>query len=268
MLQYRMVDGFLVSAKNSGTHWLRYMLSAAIASRFGAPPPAHASGPGSDAFIAHPKWPARHGGAPRIGSSHNIPSAAIWWLGRRRLLALPPTVVLVRDIREALVSMHLKWAREIGVPLSDYVRRPAPGRIADAWWYIRFFNHWGEMAGAFGRQVLVVRYEDLQDRPDRWIARIGAHYGLKFQAADIAAAMAVRGRDAIRERLDPRYGEAIVPDLSARRSVRLSDDDERYLLDLLREHLAHDFGYGYVRALTARKTARGRLAPEGALSSS
>jgi hypothetical protein len=250
-----MVDGFLVSAKNSGTHWLRYMLSTAIASRYGGEPPAYASGPSSDAFIGHPKWSARTGATPRIGSSHNIPSAAVWWLGERRFFALPPTVVLVRDIRDALVSSHVKWAADIRAPLRDYVRRAVPGKVADVWWFMRFFNHWGEMARAFGRQILVVRYEDLKARPDYWVARIGAHYGLGLEGPDIAAAMAVCSRQAIRDRLDPNYRETIVPDTAVRDAARLSDEDERYLLGLFGEHLKFDFGYGYGREPEAHRPA-------------
>jgi hypothetical protein len=249
ILHYRMVDGFLVSAKNSGTHWLRFMLSAAIASRLRLPPPSHSSGPNSDVFVGHPKWPHIHTAAPRIGSSHTIPSALIAWLGRQRLLALPPTVVLVRDIRDALVSVHVKWGYAIRTPLSDFVRRPPLWRDpASAWWFLRFFNHWGDMAEVFGDRILVVRYEDLQAAPGLWIARIGAHYGIQFDSSDVAAALAVADRESIRERLDPDYGEAVVPDQAARRAVRLSADDEHHLLTFLRANLRHDFGYGYLQS--------------------
>ena len=35
LLQFRSVDGFLITGKNSGTHWLKLMLSCAIAEEFG-----------------------------------------------------------------------------------------------------------------------------------------------------------------------------------------------------------------------------------------
>jgi hypothetical protein len=248
MLQYRMVDGFLVTAKNSGTHWLRFMLSAAIASHLGLPPPTHASGRASDTLIGHPRWPKTHPRAPRIGSSHNIPSAAVAWLGRQRLLALPPTVVLVRDIAEAMVSAHVKWGEALGQPLGAFVRQAAPTRgPVDLWWFVRFFNHWGDMAEAFGPRILVVRYEDLQAAPYYWLRRIGRHYGLEFATPDLDAAMAVAGRAAVRERLDPAYGETIVPDEAVRAAARLEPDDQAALRAILRAALRHDFGYGYAR---------------------
>ncbi len=249
ILKYRMVDGFFVSAKNSGTHWLRFMLSAALANHFQLPPPLYSSGPESDAFVGHPRPPARYAAAPRLGSSHNVPSNVIAWLGARRLMAIPPTVVLVRDIRTAMVSYHLKWAQEMGLSLSDYARGGPGGRRtpANAWWFMRFFNHWGAMAQAFGPQVMVVRYEDVQAAPGHWVRRIGAHYGIIFSDADIAAAVAVSGHAAVARQLDPVYGEPIVPERKTREAVRLSPEDERYVIGLFKTHLRHDLGYGYGR---------------------
>lgn len=258
ILKYRMVDGFFVSAKNSGTHWLRFMLSAALANHFQLPPPKFSSGPESDAFIGHPRHRARHEAPPRIGSSHNLPSKVIPWLGERRLLALPPTVVLVRDIRDAMLSYYLKWHAGTDLSLTDYVRGGPGGRRtpANAWWFMRFFDHWGAMVEAFGQQVLVVRYEDVQAAPATWVRRIGAHYGIRFTEEDIAAALAVSGREAVQVQLDPGYGETIVPDRAVREKVRLSSEDDRYLLGLFREYLCHDLGYGYGRPRTAPAKAR------------
>ena len=240
------VHGFLISAKNSGTHWVRYMLSAAIACHHGLPAPEKSSGQDAAVFIAHPKHPPVHPQTPRIGSSHNLPSRLIRILGRFGLVRLPPTVVLVRDIREALLSHYVKWRGEHDLDLCSYVRSPAPGakRVADVWWYVRFFNLWGAMVHTFGRQVLVVRYEDLQADPTYWVRRIGDHWGLKLRPQDIAAALAVSGIETLAGRLDPTYGEAIVPDRRVREAVRLEAEDMAVLDQVFRTHLKHDFGYG------------------------
>ena len=99
LYQYRCVDGFLITGKNSGTHWLKFMLSCALAKQHGVPPPRHASGPEADAIISHPRWPHRHSQMPWIGSSHTIPSVAFSWLWLTRRFPFRPVVVLVRDIR-------------------------------------------------------------------------------------------------------------------------------------------------------------------------
>jgi hypothetical protein len=259
LLQYRTVAGFLVSGKNSGTHWLRFMLSHALAHRHGLSPPAHSSGRQSEDFVGHPRWPRRHARLPFIGSSHNLPSVAFAWPWVRRLMRLPPIVVLVRDPKEAMLSHFVKWRGALDLSLSDYVLKPSTKRrqLANAWWYIDFFNRWGRMAESAPDEVLVVRYEDLQAAPAHWLSRISTHLRLGLEPADIDAAMAVGSRDAVRATLDPEYGEAIVPDTTARADVRLSGVEDKALSDQFSAHLQYDFGYGHARRPSARAPALG-----------
>lgn len=241
------VDGYLVTAKNSGTHGLRFMLSTAIAHHLELPAPTRSSGPESNAFIGHPKNGWAYERAPKIGSSHNIPSRLVGLLGAADIMHLPPTVVLVRDIRQALLSYYVKWADRYALgSLSDYIRRPAPGEkgVDDVWWFIRFFNRWGEARA--NRDILVVRHEDLKADPGVWVRRVWARWGVTLTDADIAAAVAVSGRDAVARTLDPDHAETIVPEQAKRDAVVLSDEDEAYLAEVFRRHLKHDFGYGLI----------------------
>src|SRR5690242_12758664 len=164
------VDGFLVSGHNSGTHWLRFMLSAAIAHRLALPRPERSSGPASDAFIAHARHPRRFPHAPRIGSSHHMPSRLMAALGLLGLYQLPPVVLLVRNIPDALTSYFCKWrdAKALG-GLSEYVGRAPRPQGVDVWWFIRFFNRWGLLRRVFPDRVMVVRYEDLLAEPEHWV---------------------------------------------------------------------------------------------------
>lgn len=241
------VDGYLVTAKNSGTHGLRFMLSHAIAHHLGLPPPPTSSGPASNDFIGHPKNGWGYPDIPKIGSSHNIPSRVMSLIGARDLMQLPPTVVLVRDPREALASYYVKWAERYGLgSFSDYLRRPAPGlkKIDDVWWFIRFFNRWGEALVARPGDISVVRHEDMKRDPAETIRRVWAHWDVALTEADIAAGVAVASRDAVARGLDPAHGEAIIPDARRREAVVLSEADRAYLEELFTRHLRHDFGYG------------------------
>lgn len=231
------VDGFLVSSKNSGTHWLRFMLSAAIAHHLGLPPVAHSSGPRSDDFIGHAKHRRVHPGAPRIGSSHNVPSRLVTALARLGLFRPPPIVLLVRDIPPAMLSYYAKWRAPYALgSLSDYVSRPAPGArgVDDVWWFIRFAKRWAEMRRAAGGAVLVVRYEDVLSQPERWVRRIWRHWGVELRDADLAAALSVSSRQAVASSLDPHYREAIVRGQGAAGEV----EDLSPLLATLDRHLS------------------------------
>jgi hypothetical protein len=257
LLHYRHVDGFLVTAKNSGTHWLRFMLSHALARQYGLPAPLHSSGRASDDFIGHPKWGRKYPQVPFIGSSHNVPSALFaqtWFAGAVRS---PPVVVLVRDIREAMLSHWVKWGPQLDLSLHDYVRSPAPGRreVADAWWYIDFFNRWGRMAVTFPERVLIVRYEDLQADAQTWLTRISAHLVLGLEAEAIALAAKLSDRGSLRARLDPEYGEEIVPDPIRRGTAAFNAEDEAHLRAVFARHLRHAFGYAGLRSEEAKSGA-------------
>jgi hypothetical protein len=256
------VDGFLVSGHNSGTHWLRFMLSAAIAHRLDLPAPAYSSGPQSDLYIGHAKHRRRFPEAPRIGSSHHMPSRLVALLGVLGLVRLPPVVLLVRRIPDSLLSYFFKWreAKALG-PLDRYLARPPQPQGVDLWWFIRFFNRWGLLRRVFPQSVMLVRYEDVQRDPESWVRRIWAHWGVELDEADLAAAMAVASRTAVQTHADPEYGEDVAPDPQARVAVRYAEPDVALLEARLAQHLRCDFGYGAPRPAESR-TPKPVLEPE------
>ncbi len=243
------VDGFLISGHNSGTHWLRFMLSAAIAHHLDLPRPAYSSGPHSDVFIGHARHPRRFPEAPKIGSSHHMPSRLVAVLGAARLIRMPPVVLLVRRIPDSLLSYFFKWrdAKNLG-ELQHYVSRRPHAQGVDLWWFIRFFNRWGRLKQIFPRAIMVVRYEDLEHDPQTWIRRIWSHWGVELDDRDLAAAMAVSSRTVVKAHLDPDYGEDITPDRASRQTCQYADQDVAVLEQRLSQHLRHVFGYtGSVR---------------------
>ncbi len=163
------------------------------------------------------------------------------------LLRHPPVVVLVRDIRTAMISNYVKWQPEYEIQFSDYVRGDPRGRryIADVWWYIHFFNRWGDLARARPRDVLVVRYEDLQADPRGCLKRIGAHLRLPLDDDALAVALDYASRDALRSQLNPEDAAAIMPTEEAKAAVSFSAADQAFMRGTFRRHLRHDFGYGY-----------------------
>lgn len=245
LFQHRDVHAFLITGKNSGTHWVKFMLSVAIAEQFGVAAPFYASGPAGDAIIGHPRWPSAHPGLPRIGSSHTIPSRAFAW--RTRLLDHPPVVVFVRDIRQAMLSNFVKWQQHYGGTLADYVRGDPLGRrhVADVWWYVHFFNRWGDVARARPHNTLIVRYEDLQACPRYWLERIASHLRVPLDEAALAAGLRFTSREALQSRLDPTHAETIIPAVGARSAVRFSEADEHAFAAILSRHLRHRLGYDY-----------------------
>jgi hypothetical protein len=250
VFHHRHVDGMFVSAKNSGTHWLKFMLGHAIALDYGVPPPAHSSGGAVNDIIGNPRIPQRHPHLPRLTSTHTIPSRLVAWQWLRRLLPCPPTVVLVRDIRAAMISNFVKWRgtpRHGDATFAEYVRGDVTGKrfIADAWWYMRFHNRWGDVASAFPSETLVIRYEDVQAQPAVAMRLIAGHFGMELSHAAIAQGLRVADRETMRRRLDPNHQEDVVSDEKLRASVSFSAEDAETLRRILRRHLRYDYGYDY-----------------------
>lgn len=247
LLQYRNVDGFLVTGKNSGTHWLKYMLSHAIAFERGLQPPQFFNGPKADVLFGHPRSLRRDFELPRIASSHNIPSRILSWRLVRRLFPLPPQVVLVRDMRGALISNYLKWQRHYNVPFSQFVRGDPAGRRfhCDTWWYVSFLNHWGDMAAAYPADTLIVRYEDLQRDPMHWLGKICAHLKIVVSGQALQAGIAAGEKSAVLASLDPTINEIVITDDVAKSLIAFSPSDLAVLRSIRARHLRYDFGYSY-----------------------
>lgn len=250
LVHHRHVDGILASAKNSGTHWLKYMLSHAIANQYGVEPPEHSSGPAWDDIIGNPRVPPRYDHLPRITSTHTIPSRLITLPVARRMVTIPPVVVLVRDIREALISNYVKWqglGHHGDATFAEFVRGDVSGKryVADTWWYTRFHNHWGDIAAAFPSRVHIVRYEDLKRTPCETLGSVASHLGVPLSEASLNAGLKVGDRKTVRARLDPCGRGDIVRDAEKNTDTKFSPESTNILRHILSRHLKYDYGYDY-----------------------
>jgi hypothetical protein len=258
-VQHRNVDGFVVTAKNGGSHWLKFMLSVGIAHRHGLPPPKFSTGPQAEDIIGHPARKRRYPDMPQICTTHTIPSALQRHVPKF-LVRRPPIVVVVRQIEPAMLSSYRKWRGHYETlsptPLDDFARGDPGGRrfVADAWWYVHFFNRWGAWAAADPDRILIVRYEDLVADTNAWLARIAAHLRLHFDPAAMRAALAFAGKEAMRARQDPDAGELIVPHLEAA-PIAFSAGNLDAIHAILRRYLRHDFGYAAQQAEAPQRPA-------------
>lgn len=250
LLEHRnRADGFLVTAKHSGSQWLKYMLSVGIAQQHNVQPPQYATGPHADDIIGHPARKRRYPDLPRIATSHTIPSALMRYVPAGRA----PITVLIRNIEPALLAGYRKWQGHYDTlaesPRAAFAAGDPGGRryIADAWWYVHFFNRWGGWAKADPDRIQVVRYEDLCADPETTLVRVSAHLGLKWAPASLAAALAFVSPDSIRDLQDPAAVDRIFspPDSVA---GGFSEQDRAAMRAILRRHLRHDFGYGIIAA--------------------
>jgi Sulfotransferase domain len=246
LMKYINYDGFLITGQHSGTHWIKWMLSHAIAYRYGIPPPRYINNESSNELIGHPKHPRLYPMLPRVASSHSIPPYALQWSWVRGVRKPPPYTVVVRDVRDILISNYEKWRAIYNVPFSHYVAGDPLGKayVCDAWWYVRFANRWGDIAQRHPKETLVLRYEDFREDPKDGLRQICDHFGLDLRDDDIDAGMAVGSKEIMMRHQDPSVDEKPVrPD--GQGDTRFSQSDLLVLAGILRRHLRHDFGYAY-----------------------
>jgi hypothetical protein len=248
LLKYRNWQGFLITGQHSGTHWIKWMLSHAIASQYSVAPPRYINNSSSNEIIGHPKHKRIHSILPKIASSHSIPPYVldIPWI--RRIFTFPPYGLVVRNIRDVLISNYEKWQHKYDVPFSIYLSGDPAGKsyVCDIWWYIHFLNRWGEVKTRFPTETLVIRYEDFQADSYGALDRLARHFSLELSSGALAVGAAAGDRKVMALHQDPTISEQPIRPASAL-SVAFSEADDLLLRTILQSNLNHDFGYGYCR---------------------
>jgi len=248
LLRHRDYTGFLVSMHQSGTHWLKHMLAAAIARHHGLPPPRYSH---ANDFICGVHDTPVHVREPVLVSSHSIPHMMVGSPMARRFIRFPPYVVLVRDTRAALVSNFEKWKVHYGCSFSEFLRGDMGGRRFnnDLWWCIRFCNAWGRIAQRFPDATLIVRYEDLQQDPLRELARVDAFWklGLGKEALQLGVSESTKEKMIAKHDPDTPGGVTVVRRDSQPAAVWFDATDREFLTTACHTLLRHDFGYDYGR---------------------
>jgi hypothetical protein len=248
LLHHRNVDGNLVTGMNSGTHWVTVMLATAIAKQHGLELPKYFSFTAAGHLVGIPSALVRRPGIPAIALSHNHPAAPLSWPIVRRLVPIPKQVVLVRDIREVLVSAYVKWIPNREISFSEFVRGDPTNRrgyLCDVWWYVSYLNRWGDVKASAPDDTLVVRYEDMVAEPALWLRRMSDHFGLNLSERAIEAALTFRDKNAVLAKRDPKDTEPVIAAAGAKAEIRFSDEDLQELRNTLSRHLRYDYGYDY-----------------------
>lgn len=245
LLRRRGFDGHIVSMHQSGTHWLKYLLAMVICETFDVPPPEHI---GDNSVVGHPKSVPAHEG-PVIVHSHSIPSPLVHASPFRQWLEFPPYVVLVRDIRMALVSHYEKWKRRYGIPFSEYLRGDVGGRRydKDLWWDVRFVNAWSGVLHRMSGAALLVHYEDLEEKPALQVRRIWQFLGLPEPDSSVfQRAVTLSGKEQMATRENPDEELQVVRQTRRHPFEWYSDTDREFFEEVCNRYLHDNLGYDYV----------------------
>ncbi len=244
LIKHRACDGHLLSMHQSGTHWLKFMLANALSHQYETPPPQYNH---ANDIIGGPRDVVRYPQLPRLISSHSIPHPLLLSRTVHRLLALPPYVVLVRDIRATLVSNYAKWRDAYRTDFSTYLLGDPRGRRynSDIWWALRFLNGWGRVRRTIPERVCVIRYEDLARDPMAELLRLAGTFNLELSPQALDHGVAVSSKAHMRGKDDPERPPGAVRENDADPMAVFAYDDRRVFEGICARCLEDDFGYDY-----------------------
>ncbi len=245
ILRHRAFQGILVTSKNSGTHWVKYMLAVALAETHGIAPPQYFSEEAVRPYIGWPKDKPVYAELPRLAFSHTIPHRFADWAWARRLVGLPPYVLLVRHPMSALASHFAKWGADLKVDWITYLKGDPTGVSyrCDLYWLARFWNRWGDWLARDPQRICLIQYEAVRQDPCEALERIASHWGISLTSSALDAAIEAGTKEAMAQKIDP-DGE---PNVLQTRTERLQDQFSGEAMDLYRERIArcfkHALGY-------------------------
>lgn len=244
LLRHRHCQGELVSMHQSGTHWLKFMLANALAHHYGVAPPRYNH---ANDIVGGHKDRVLHPSLPRLQASHSMPHPVLRWRGVHRAFALPRYVVLVRDLRVALVSNYVKWQARYAVPFAVYLAGDPRGRRynSDIWWALRFLNAWGAVCAAVPERVCVLRYEELVADPQAGLARVARAFGLDLPIAALAHGVAVSSKAHMAAKDDPARPPGAVREATGDPYAWYGPRERAFVTTVCTRYLDHSLGYDY-----------------------
>jgi hypothetical protein len=244
LVRLRGCDGIIASMHQSGTHWLKFMLATAMADHYGIPGPQYNH---ANDIIGGPKDDIHYSNLPEIRASHTIPPLLLRNKLGVKLLNLPPSVILIRDIRASLVSNFTKWRERYAVLFSEYLRGDPSGRRfnSDLWWAFRFLNAWTQLAEESQAQVRFIHYEQLLSNPHETLLSVSNHLGLPLSNASINIGIDSASKEAMTKRSDPGRPPGEVNSLEIDAQALFTIEDRDFLTSRCEAFLDNALGYDY-----------------------
>lgn len=249
LIRHAPCDALIVSLHQSGTHWLRHMLSVLMAKLYGLPEPIFLQ---DGDFILSPKQVAKYSTIPRIISSHSIASPALANRLATRLFKAPKFVLLVRDPRVILVSHYQREKARYKISFAEYLRADlnalhrAGGRRFDKeiWWDIRFQNSWSKMLSLLPDRTHLVRYEDMRHDAVKHLRDLANFLDLpETDDGALTYSITQSSKEVMSQKEAPGKKYSVVRQDDKNPLAIYSEEDKQFFIETYRKYCRADFGY-------------------------
>lgn len=254
VIKHRQFDCHIATAKQCGTHWIKYMLSLVLCEIYDLEPPSHII---EDNIVGHTKTRPRYSHIPQIAVTHSHPHYLLRASNIENILKLPKFLILVRDPRDILVSAFEKskgpyldnvMSSQTPVDFSEFLRADMDLKkpFADIWSIILFFNAWGALQHKPTDQYKFMTYEDIKADTPQALKNVCDFIGIE-EANDeiIARAIENSSRQKMKKKLNPNEEQA---EKSVNLKVRnfkdwYNDEDQKFVNNIFDKYLKYNFGY-------------------------
>lgn len=244
LLAHRDFDFMLITMHQSGTHWLKYMLTLALVEKLGIDRPEYIQ---DDIFFGNPSSYQCNYEVSRIASAHSIPHLLLGSRLLNKLLRFPRYIVLVRDMRASLVSNFEKWKDNVEyTDFSTFLRGDETGKRFnnDIWWCLRFYNAWGRILENVPDTTTFIRYEDLTANTFHTLKKISAFLELELNDKQLQYGIDEASKNKMQKKNDPTALTVVRGD--KRNPLDwFSETDKLFFVNACKDHLKHDFGYNF-----------------------
>lgn len=254
VIKNRQFDCHIATAKQCGTHWIKYMLSLVLCEIHNLPPPDHIM---ENNLIGHTKVRPKYAHLPQIAVTHSHPHYLLRVPNIIKTLDLPKFLILVRDPRDILVSAYEKAKGEYlnnimktpyDASFSQFLRSPIEVQkpFADIWSIMLFFNAWEPILGKHEEETVLLHYEDLKKDTHLYLKKMCDFIGIKGVTDEVISnAIKNSSRKKMKTKLDPNEDQA---DKSVNLEVRsfkdwYSDEDKEFVHSIFTVHLKNPLGY-------------------------
>ncbi|MEM9470296.1 MAG: sulfotransferase domain-containing protein [Pseudomonadota bacterium] len=254
VIKHRQFDCHIATAKISGTHWLKYMLSLILAEIYNLEPPSHII---EDNIVGHTKTPPKYKHIPQIAVTHSHPHYLLRLPAIIDVLNLPKFMVVLRDPRDQLVSAYERFKGEnlkkvlqvdYDVSFSEFLQKFSHHKkpMLDIWKILLFMNSWHGVLKTHPDNTTYLRYEDLKKQTALELKKACDFIGIEGATdAIIENAIENSARDKMREKLNPNDPGADKKVNLKERNFRewYSEDDKAFLNDIFDRYLKGNYGY-------------------------
>lgn len=254
VIKHRQLDCHIATAKQCGTHWIKYMLSMVLCDLYDLPKPEHIW---DHKIVGRPKNLPEYKHIPQIVVTHSHPHYLLRLPRLIEMLDLPKFMVGVRDPRDILVSAYEKGKGDYinklfgvthDVTFSEFLTSSIDTKkpFADIWSLVLFFNAWGPILDKHPEHTLLMHYETLKKDTPTNLKVVCDFIGIEGVTTNIIeTAIENSSRKKMKKKIDP---EDVKGDKSVNLEIRsfkqwYSPKDRDFVDSIFAKHLKYDFGY-------------------------